>query len=198
MLTNTFSILGETINPSTIVEVTVDGTVVPATVLDSQVVISAPVAAGSLVDIKITNTNYLADGMTFRLEVNKLNEQKVYRVPAIAKTTLTSALDLTSTEISLDDVAGFVGARVLLINGERIFYSAANVSTNKLTGLIRGINGTAINPSHPAGTEVTVVSDLDMLPAVYINESWSSMHDPIKGEAIQLSDTPAAKFLQKP
>lgn len=68
-----------------------------------------------------------------------------------ATTTLNGAINSSATSIVLTSAAGFVSAGTIVIGTESITYSG--ISTNTLTGCVRGANGTTA-ASHLTGTTV--------------------------------------------
>jgi hypothetical protein len=65
-----------------------------------------------------------------------------------------------------------------------------------LSGLQRGYNGTGEQVYIPKYTEVYSVLTSNILPSVYIDQSWNSFnYNPIEGDPLQISTTVPAIFL---
>jgi hypothetical protein len=89
------------------------------------------------------------------------------------------------------EVAVAVG-NTLMIAAEQISYSSINMATGVVSGLRRGMNGTIVNMSLPAGTKVQSVLSSNLLNSMYYMEDWYEQGSNIP---LQYSVTPPANFL---
>ena len=80
-----------------------------------------------------------------------INRESVTQEDEIVTTTLAEALDASETEIDLTSSTGFDSTGKIFIENEEITYTG--ISTNTLTGCIRGANGTTA-ATHDNGTSV--------------------------------------------
>ena len=120
------------------------------------------------------------DALSFRIFQDMLGNQKILRLYPGNTTMLSSALGIT------DDIIYVVDASVLaepalednlfgvvIINGERITYRTRNTSNNTLSGLRRGVAGTAI-ASHVAGSNISNAGIEEQLPSQYQKTTTSN------------------------
>ena len=84
----------------------------------------------------------------------------------------------------------------LIIGTEQIYFDSLDLATNSVTGIIRGVNGTA-STNHSVYTAVFGINDSVKLdPAAYYL-SWNSTDLTTRGDPIQISTTATAIFLRK-
>lgn len=111
--------------------------------------------------------------MEYRIFQDMLGNQKLLRINANNTTKLSRALGITDDTIYVDDVTklsdtdvpeNFLG--VLMVNGERITYRTKDTATNTVSGLRRGVAGTAV-ASHAVDSEVTDAGIGEQLPSTY-------------------------------
>ena len=89
-----------------------------------------------------------------------------------------------------------IEGNLLYLNGEQIRFTAVNLSDNSITGLQRGTNGTGEIPYNPVYSEVYGILPSNLLPSVNYNLTWNSnVYNVSQGDPLQISDTPAAYFL---
>ena len=87
--------------------------------------------------------------------------------------------------------------QVLMINSERIKFSAINHATNTISNLIRGVQGTGAQKKHDLYTVVNSLLPGNLLDSSYYNQTWNSTYyDATLGDPLQVSTTVAAKFLK--
>jgi hypothetical protein len=92
-------------------------------------------------------------------------------------------------------ITSLVG-NTLYINGEQIRFTAVDFSTNSVTGLQRGANGTAQQEFIPVYTPVLSLLSSNKLPEVFYDQTWnSSIFNTVEGDPLQISETEAAQFL---
>jgi hypothetical protein len=75
--------------------------------------------------------------------------------PGTGTTTLNGSINSSVTSIVLTSVSGFSTSGIILIDSEQITYTG--ISTNTLTGCVRGANGTTA-ASHSSGANVQLVT----------------------------------------
>lgn len=89
-----------------------------------------------------------------------------------------------------------IEGNTIYINGEQIRYSSVDTTTNTLSGLERGCNGTAFQPVIEAYVEVVGLLTENKLRNVYYDQTWNSnTYNPIEGDPLQISTTVPALFL---
>ena len=122
------------------------------------------------------NPDYSSDtpvALEFRIFQDMRENQKIYRILDSVTAELTQDLSVTDDTIYVDDASklpepnlsdGVFG--VITINGERILYRTRNTTDNTLSGLRRGVSGTAI-ASHSEGDYVYSSSTTEQLPDDY-------------------------------
>jgi len=107
-------------------------------------------------------------------------------------------IDPLSPSITVGDsltITVIVG-NLVYINGEQIRFTTVDFINNTLSGLQRGYNGTGKQVYIPKYTEVYSVLTSNILPSVYIDQSWNSFnYNPIEGDPLQISTTVPAIFL---
>jgi hypothetical protein len=85
---------------------------------------------------------------------------------------------------------------MIFLNGEQIKFTQVDFVNNLITGLERGVNGTAMQPYIPEFTAVFSMLKDNLLPETYYNQTWNSaVFDPVAGDPLQVSQTPQAEFL---
>ena len=85
---------------------------------------------------------------------------------------------------------------LLYVNGEQIGFTTIDFTTNSVSGLQRGMNGTAIQSSIPTYTEVVGLLANNKLSNVYYNQTWNSYNfNSVLGDPLQISTTVPAQFL---
>jgi len=85
---------------------------------------------------------------------------------------------------------------IVNINGEQIRFRTIDFTTNTVSGLIRGILGTGIKKTHNMHSFVHGMNDATMLDPIFYDNVLNSSNYTAKGDPMQISDSPAAKFLQ--
>lgn len=112
-------------------------------------------------DIRVFSNADIDPTLTgFRMFKDMLDNWSFYAIPATGTTTLDDNLLSTSDEIYLTDASGFtiadptLGRGVLFVGGERIVYRNVDLVRNRLTGLIRGTQGTHVPKYHATGVRV--------------------------------------------
>jgi hypothetical protein len=89
-----------------------------------------------------------------------------------------------------------IEGNVIYINGEQITFSGVDVASNTLTGIARGVNGTAQQYLVLSNTTVIGLLPAKRLPDEYYNQTWNSaIYNPIEGDPLQISNTAPAMFL---
>jgi hypothetical protein len=86
---------------------------------------------------------------------------------------------------------------LIYINGEQIAFTNVDFGTNTLTGLTRGKNGTGVNQVIPQYSTVYSMIYTNAMNEININQTWNSkVYNPVRGDPLQISNTPAANFLK--
>jgi hypothetical protein len=85
---------------------------------------------------------------------------------------------------------------IVEINGEQIHFRTVDYVSNTVSGLTRGIKGTGIRKIHNTESYVHGFNDVTKLDAIFYNNIMSSTDITPMGDPMQISSTPAAKFLR--
>jgi hypothetical protein len=118
--------------------------------------------------------------MSFRIFQDMLENQKIFRINQNNTTTLARALGANDDTIYLTDATkvsptdipeNILG--VVMVGEERITYRTRNLSDNTISGLRRGVAGTAIQ-SHTAGESVTDSGFGEQLPLRFQQQTTES------------------------
>ena len=87
--------------------------------------------------------------------------------------------------------------RLLFINGEQIGFNECDLTTNTVTGLTRGANGTGEQTYIPLYSEVYGIIPNNRMTDVAYAETWNSyIYNPVEGDPLQISQTVGANFLK--
>ena len=84
----------------------------------------------------------------------------------------------------------------VMINGEKIAFNEIDYTTNTISKLTRGIDGTAVQQVQPTNSAVYSLAPTDKLSDFYYNKTWNSDNFSAVGDPLQLSDTYPAEFLK--
>ena len=113
------------------------------------------------------------DAIGFRIFQDMRGLQRSYKISPSSTTSLSTALTATSNTVVVADASVLTVPNLALgifgqitINGERISYRTIDLSTNTLSGLRRGIAGTAA-AAHAVNTAVYVIGAEVELPFEY-------------------------------
>ena len=143
------------------------------------------------------------------------SDKRILSTVTIVNNTTGQAIDSSYINVSLFDAAPIVKitagswisvgdlltitsveGNVVYINGEQITFAGVDLVNNQLTGIGRGANGTAQQYLIPTNTTVTGLLNSNKLPEEYYNQTWNSyIYNTIEGDPLQISETPAAYFL---
>lgn len=162
--------------------------------------------------VQITNTTYKIDssltislpdvdlGIMTSLKIVKngqeINSDYYYLDRVDLVPTVVFVLGSTVEEGDFLDVEVAQG-NVIIVEGEKIRFTSANITANTLTGLVRGVEGTTVSPMHPAFALVYGFIPANQMPQPYLGVTWNSnYYNPVYGDPLQLSVTPAALFLK--
>lgn len=84
----------------------------------------------------------------------------------------------------------------LYVNGEQIRFSTVDFNNNTISGIQRGVNGTAKQDTIPVYTQVYGLITTNKMPESYYDETWNSTtYNATEGDPLQISTTDAAVFL---
>jgi hypothetical protein len=113
------------------------------------------------------------EAISFRIFQDMLGIQRIYRITPDSTTVLTEPLIPGEDIIYVEDVRNLAEPNpegnifgVLTVNGERITYRQRNTVNNTVSGLRRGVAGTAI-ASHAVGSAVYDIGRGESLPQKY-------------------------------
>ena len=126
------------------------------------------------------SNSVVPEATSFRIFQDMLGNQKISRIIPSKTTALAQALSETDDVIYVDD-ASTLGQPdiaeniygVLVVDGERITYRTRDLDANTVSGLRRGVAGTAIT-SHAVDAVVTNISFAQQLPARYQNTVYKN------------------------
>jgi hypothetical protein len=144
---------------------TVNGTVV---IIGGSILGAADVLAITSLTMSVT-----PDTLNFRIFQDMLGNQKIIRLYPGNTTALAQAMSATNDTIYVRDASTLSEPNladnifgVVIIDGERITYTVRNTTNNTLSGLRRGVAGTAIS-AHASGASVSNAGLDQQLPAEY-------------------------------
>jgi hypothetical protein len=145
----------------------------------------------------------MVDGATpnessFIMTVDKNGAGAVYKSTPTARTWLTQDLLSVDDTIHFRDVSLVVndGTKILNIDGEMIRFTTVDYTANTVSGLVRGALGTGVKDIHKENTYVFGISPDKKLEDVHYFKTWNSRVITSKGDPLQLSNNPAAVFLE--
>ena len=174
---NTFDTGRVILNSSRLI-VTVNGNrLIPGTgytVSGTSVTISGSVLGpGDIVVITSFAQSIVPDAIAFRIFQDMLGTQKIYRITDDIVTVLTQELApgddvihvADASQLNQPNPAANIFGQVT-INGERMTYRVRNTANNTVSGLRRGVAGTAI-ATHSVGQEVIDIGFGEALPQQY-------------------------------
>ena len=132
------------------------------TIDGSVVIIGGPIIGGSqIVAVTSMTQSVLPGEMKFRIFQNMRGQQTTYRITKSTTTVLTENITSTSDSIAILDASRLSAPDLennifglCMIDGEQIAYRSIDLITNTISGLRRGVAGTAA-ASHASGAEVT-------------------------------------------
>ena len=203
------------------------------TIVSNEIIlISGLLGANDTVIITQFTESVVPEAMAFRIFQNMKGTKATYRITDQTTTTLTQELPALGTGNDMDimhvDNAAALSEPnlsinlwgVLTINGERIFYRTRDTVNNTLSGLRRGVSGTAV-AAHAAGAVVYDENVNNLLPKFYqditlpgfdiggydisaadmpttVGQSWYDLGDGTvsDGVALQEATNQAARFLR--
>jgi hypothetical protein len=91
-----------------------------------------------------------------------------------------------------------VEGNTIFVNGEQIRFRTADLATNTLTGLSRGVNGTGVQVFISKYSDVYGFLSENLLSSVQYNKTWNSYDfNPVEGDPLQISETIGAEFLNQ-
>ena len=91
-----------------------------------------------------------------------------------------------------------IEGNTIYVNGEQIFFGSVNLTTNTLSNLRRGVNGTGIQTIIPKYSEIYSILSNNRMSNVDYSSVWNSDdYNTISGDPLQISNTPAAIFLNQ-
>lgn len=175
--TNRFD-TGREITDSSLLRVTLDGewlTEERDYTVDGSVVVlrDPPIDAGQIVAITSLAQSVLPGEMKFRIFKDMRGTQTVYRMIDAVTTSLFESITPNDVSIQVTDASRLPQPDVdnnrfafVSINGERVAYRGRDLATNTLTGVRRGVSGTAA-AAHAVGSQVISMNFEDQLLPAY-------------------------------
>jgi hypothetical protein len=142
--------------------------------------------------MRVTSIDELLE-TTFTIHVDKVGDSHVYRNNLNDNTVLARSIHADATSIQVDDVSKLTGD-LLVIGTEIIKFRSIDTETNTVSGLVRGALGTSPT-AHKINDVVYPLGTTNKLPDQYYNVIWNSRNEPIHGDPLTQSTTPAAIFL---
>jgi len=159
---------------------------------------SVDVQSSDLVEVSLRTENLVPNAMTFQLFKDMNDTAGIWRCGVSSIARLTQQVEADDTVIYLDDVTKLGEPKIdeglfgfVMIGAERISYRKRDLTTNSISGLRRGVHGTAIT-THPLGTDV-----VSMASAEYVNWSYSQSLYVNNGKPLTQQETIPAKFLRR-
>ena len=125
-------------------------------------------------------------------------------------------LDQTSFEIVIVDTAPIlqitnqvtagdlltitsVVGRLLFVNGEQIIFNECDLTTNSVSQLVRGANGTGTRNYIPLYSEAYGIIPSNRMTDILYNQTWNpipGIYNPVDGDPLQIAYTEGANFLR--
>ena len=129
--------------------------------------------ASDVVTLTLFTQQVVPEALDFRIFQDMLGNQRILRLNNDNTSQLARDLGISDDVVHVVDASKFDQPDlsdnlfgVVIIDGERITYRSRDLGANTLTGLRRGVAGTAI-ASHIAGVTVTNAGQNDILPLQY-------------------------------
>jgi hypothetical protein len=89
-----------------------------------------------------------------------------------------------------------VEGNTLIINGEQIKFTIVDFNLKTISGLQRGANGTGTQNYIPKYSVVYGLLSTNRMSDIQYNQTWNSYnYNTVSGDPLQISNTPAAIFL---
>jgi hypothetical protein len=159
----------------------IDNTTTPAQELNGSYHVGISADKNIISAISIYNT-------TTGLMVTSYTLQVINLAPTLVITAGVSTGD--------DLVITIIEGNLIYINGEQIKFKSVDLSTNTLSGLQRGANGTGEQKVIPLYSEVYSILSPNRMTDTQYNKEWNSyVYNTISGDPLQISDTAPAIFL---
>jgi len=166
-----------------------------------------------LVDLTVLNQKVLLDQNTQKYYTNlNYNVKDVKEVSVLNLTTnfnlsaddfyITTTNSVTqiifTNNVSLDNNLQITirFGNSVLINGEKIMFNSVDYQNNTLSGLHRGVDGTAVLNEHPIYSNVYSLSAKDVLDPFFYDKTWNTENYTPDGDPLQLSTSIPANFLK--
>lgn len=133
------------------------------------------------------NTLQLIDPQYYRLEI-------VSTAPQISITVDENSGVSEGDLLTITEVQG----NLIYLNGEYIGFTNVDIATGVLSGLVRGLNGTGIQPIILKYSEVYGILSANRMTNINYNDTWNSnIYNVELGDPLQISQTNAANFLNR-
>ena len=159
---------------------------------------NTPVAVSGLYDIGLTVDKRLITGITVYNNTTSATISSVNY--AVVIKALSPILEITAgawitsgDSLTITTVVG----NTVFINGEEIRFTSADLTTNTLSGLQRGANGTGEQTEISIYTQVYGLLPENAMPDDYYYQTWNSYdYNTTLGDPLQISNTAPAAFLR--
>ena len=126
----------------------------------------------------------LLNPQTYYVEIEKLSPE--LRI-------ITGSFISPGDELTITTLQG----NLLYVNGEQIGFTTVNFENNTISGLLRGANGTGIQPIIPKYVEVFGILSENIMSMTSYDETWNSdIYNLTDGDPLQISVTTPAEFLR--
>ena len=157
--------------------------------------VTAPAAVDGIINVGINaDKNSISQIIVYNTTTSSYVNSSNYSLVLVD---IAPTINITSGVTAGDSlVITTIEGNLLYLNGEQIRFTSVNLSNNSITGLQRGTNGTGEISYNPVYSEVYGILPNNLLPSVNYNLTWNSnVYNVSEGDPLQISDTPAAYFL---
>ena len=159
---------------------------------------NTPVAVSGLYDIGLTVDKRLITGITVynnttSATISSANYAVVIKALSPVLEITAGAWITSGDSLTITTVVG----NTVFINGEEIIFTSADLTTNTLSGLQRGANGTGEQTEISIYTQVYGLLPENVMPDDYYYQTWNSYdYNTTLGDPLQISNTAPAAFLR--
>jgi len=164
----------------------------------SRLNVLATVAAGDTVIVTTMVAGSTPNESSYGITISKQGVGTILNMGIKHRTWLTQSLYPSEDVIYFNDVSKIVDSttKILNIHGEQIRFTRVDYTTNTVSGLTRGVEGTGIIPMHPAYSYAYGISAAKTLDSSYFFKSWNTKNYTTRGDPLQLSNSYPVKFLE--
>ena len=168
-----------------------------ATLLDDETV-GAIAQTNVLNDRIVSYLNYNIVDIVLLTIYNETTEATLDKTTYYLNTVNSTTQVVFTSDVNLGDNLTFFlrFGKTVIINGEKIAFRSADIVANTLSGITRGVDGTAVLSVHETYSYVLSLSTKDLLDPFYYNKVWNSDDYSASGDPLQLSNSIPANFLK--